>query len=817
MNDDLLVPEDTKAEAPIKPKTKEYNCSYLDLKTGSWVDAKTFIVKTDKEEIFYLTNYNSKSQETKEIFITYNFGASYSRVLPSDLTENAHENDGISKIGGISKHLPKIRVVGQNVCYVIFKTLEKMVVRPDKKGDRIWQPPSKQDQYHIFSFKFKEDDMQVLSSIKQKISRANFRLRYFRHGLRFQIEQRIHYLTYKSIKQVLRLIANLMGIALNLNGRETIQKLFDLVLEDSNQLRQFKKIISSPVFLTEIRSLVYKTVCGLGLFPSFVEINTMEESSVMLWIKKMLSNAVSAPWGSSHHASFSVGNHRYSFIHVPGNPSMQNKVSVSLDIRRDFRSSQSKFNYFRLQFFDFFPMNSWIDEITNFIREALELVQILQDDDNIFFPNVLKVMSYRISLLLSENSFPGKIASEFEDRYSGLFVREKGFNHSTTHESKKILRSFGNSVNKMQKGELVFLKLTNLIADAEIRGYSQFSNNCQTVVSEIVNLFCSNFHQLLEPLITQSLQMNDFGKSTIYEAMHENFDVFASYFNKNLPMKILPFNLKHQLSYFGNYSDEDTCKLLDSKKFDKIRNHFDDYYKKPEIVNFLKAVDYSYKNGLSLLRDDIARSFEDGTGSKWSNSILENGINPKTVELENDSKKKSFVELRKVDNTSRSLSVMNASQRKQNVPKLVYNPEQFAFISHLVCILYNELFTIRKKIKINTDTLDDLNYKLDEIHQSDSKKKVKNSQKLVEMKDKLFKENSELYARKYVLSQHYQEACYYYYNSVRLGVIEKFNDNASCFGYLIIRNPEYKSEENEQEGDLVESLLEKDDKKSMIE
>ena len=47
--------------------------------------------------------------------------------------------------------------------------------------------------------------------------------------------------------------------------------------------------------------------------------------------------------------------------------------------------------------------------------------------------------------------------------------------------------------------EKLLRKFTELIADAEIRGYANFSNNCQTVVSEIVDLFCKNFQVQIHP------------------------------------------------------------------------------------------------------------------------------------------------------------------------------------------------------------------------------------------------------------------------------------------------------------------------------
>ena len=72
------------------------------------------------------------------------------------------------------------------------------------------------------------------------------------------------------MNQVLLLIPSLLEVQ-GANDRDTITNLFESLEEVSNK-NILRKIIGNEDFLTEIQRIVYKTVCSLGLFLSFVEI-----------------------------------------------------------------------------------------------------------------------------------------------------------------------------------------------------------------------------------------------------------------------------------------------------------------------------------------------------------------------------------------------------------------------------------------------------------------------------------------------------------------------------------------------------------------
>ena len=788
--------EEQKVQSPKISKARKFTCSYLDIESGEWVQFKSFFLKTPNEEIFHITNTSPTSTEVLERQINYNFHASFSRVLHSDMLGASQREQVISSSKKFYIRLSgdSMRFKPQNSCYVIFKNLEKKT-----------EGLSKVELYHIFSFSFNPDNLEVLDTIKRKISRANFLLRYYDHGLKFQIKQRIHYLTYKSMKQVLRLLAHLLGVPMDGRSHNTLQELFDLYDEDESR-KKFMSIVNQPAFLAEIKSLVYKVIASLGLFPSYVEINTMAEDSLVLWAKKIFSTAVSAPWGSSHHASFSVGNHRYSFINLPEDPSMQNKVNVSLDIHREFRSSQSAYKYFRFQFFDFFPMNNWIDEISNFIHRTLQYVKILEFDDGNTFPNLMKTVQYKLSQLMEGETFPTKIAQEFNERYSDLLWKpsdtasvapHRRINPmSYTYTRLKTLSSFGSNLSK-QKADWIFMQFTELIAKAEIRGYSQFSNNCQTIVSEVMNLFCSNFHLLLEPLCIHTLFLT--GNPSIRDTIKKNFQIFESSFNKNLLVKVQPFSLIHQVPYFGTYGDIDTCNLLDRNKFGKLQRYCEKYMKKPEVFDFLRAIKDSYKSGIEPLRETLLKQSVENSKIMLSVSLGEDCKSSLCIEgnpYDAPIKSTIMVDLYTKPENPEKLelpSTRNASKQGGSVSKLDFkSTEQFSFISHLLYILYNELFMLRMKIKINKRLIEEIDAFLEKGIGLESKKSSKT--KKIEERQKAVKENEALHQKKYGLINCYREVCYYYYNSVRVGFLEKYNDNASCLGFLLIKNPEYRSD-----------------------
>lgn len=781
-----------------KQKDLRIPSKYFDIKTMSKVEYKTLILRAAKtgEEIMRFHNKDSTSDLVLEKELDYSFHCSYARALPSEFFGKKAEGPINEISGGLfmkkekkdpkGNYNPLKSEIGDqedsNTSYIIYKNLERKRVI-DVGGYKIIENIPKEDMYHIFALRTKnshyQDNSEDLNEIRKCIARSNFLLRYKSNGLKYQIKQRIKYLTYKSMKQVLRMISHLMGIE-ELTTTRCIRKLLEMY-EEFDKQKLMKAIFARPELLTEIKSLVYKTVISYGLFPSFVEINTMAESSIILAIKRTFSNVVSAPWGSSYHASFSVGNHRYSFINIPDNPSMQNKVNVSLDLRRDFRSSHSKFDYARVKFFDFFPMNSWIEDIAIFIQNTLQYFKDLEEDDGLDLGKLSKIIDYKINVYLDKETFPDKIAHEFNERYKDLFIKDPQKQSLGLHRQRASDISLrGKDLSMAEKApEFVFQKLTELAADAEIRGYGQFSNNCQTVVSEVVNLFCSTFQELLEPLGVHSLQLakEDRGFNS---KSQRNFTIFSSFFNQNFKTKntvtkemvpVKPFSLTHRLSYFGTYSDKATCELLKPSNYEKFKKLL-----KREIdkhTDFLTDIQNCYKRCIEQFSQILKSPPPDVSPSD-----------------EQDARKGFITASSTLSFTSLKSSLTDTANKNQSKTE----GEEFSYISNLVYVLYNELFNVRMKIKIGIDKINELAKELKSGHDAKTSKPLKPNdiKKKEKEKNDLRAQIEDMYKRKYWLLLCYHEVCYYYYNSVRLGVLVKFNDTASYIGFLLIKNPDYK-------------------------
>jgi len=160
----------------------------------------------------------------------------------------------------------------------------------------------------------------------------------------------------------------------------------------------------------------------VGIFNAGIELNTMNENSIWLKVKNIFSNSMSAPYGSKHHASFTMGNYRYSFVFVPGDTDRQ-KVTINSEINRGFSFKNKSFEYFRFKFFDFFPMDSWVtalsDAIGVMIEEHLEntdalMIEMFENDKS--FKEALYGF-VRETCQKSTVSIHEKIADSFYERY----------------------------------------------------------------------------------------------------------------------------------------------------------------------------------------------------------------------------------------------------------------------------------------------------------------------------------------------------------------------------------------------------------------
>lgn len=712
-------------------------CRYLDINEGNWKHFKEihFRAAGSSEHIFSYKNSQATSSEliTKELL--YSFSASYSRVLPAEILESDSKELKLSLSSNTKQESYQF--------FVIFKNLDKRKAR-------------EADMYHILSFEIpKGEEVDPINGyIRRKISKANFLLHYSDNGLKYQISQRVKVLTYKSMKQSLIFLAHLLEVPSNIEHRSTLETLYAMY-EKSEQQFKIKNFTYDPLFFEEIKSIVYRQLASFGLFPSYLEVNTMNEPSIVLWLKKIFSSPVYAPWGYSHHASIIVGNHRYSFINDPSSVHFQNKVNITQDLHRNYWSGSAKKRYFRMKFMDFFPMDSWIEDIAEFIKELLPNFKVLEDDERTRKYGIWKSLSLNLDMYIEKKKFPEKIAAEFVERYKDFF--HKPGNLFKTAKANPLSKSIPKaSQSRAEDPKEVFLKFTDLISRAEINGYHSLVNNCQTIITEAFDLFYSYFHEIQEPLLTDKVSET--------RNLREHFSKFQSLFNEQLKIRVDNFPLIHKIPNFNIYTDRDTSEMFKDKGFEKFREHAQGYLEKEKVQSFIGEI---LRSGSEIKK--VAGKIE-----SFSQSLQE-------------SRRKTMTESKLTTPMQVKQSLQEALSPKLNLQE--NELEKFSFISHLVCIFSNELFKVRKLIDTKKEEIEKL---------AKNSKALKNPKVFNSNLKSLEESLRNLYQEKYKHLRCYQECCFYYYNSVRIGIIPKLNDPISWFGFLIIRDPTKKKMENQQ-------------------
>jgi len=711
-----------------KASKSKLPCYLYDYITGRWVSFKSLIIYLagSSETFFHYENPSttSKAQILKKI--SYEYVVCYSKLVPSALTKPRDSTVGPSTFHSSSLYeegeQPEPATENLNIKSMI--VLEDLNLRYDSD--------IKQDQYIVLGFGVKnstyEEDNIELKFIRDIIADMHVKLKYSQGGLTYQISQRIQAILYKTLKYSLCYISSLCNIPSGISVEEklrTLQKMYyDPAFQDYLDV-----IMSDSEFAKEVTSLAYKTLASVGLFPAYVELNTMNELGIWLKIKNILTNPVNAPYGSRHHASFSLGNFRYSFVFEPRNKEKQ-RVTIASEIKRGFSLKNHAYKYFRVKFFDYFPMDWWISAIA---ERALKLLRL-------YFMNLVS---------LSPNSFDESQTTL--KSFLWFLVDEQEEQHGKESISKKIARDF----YERYKTELddnyndrLFKKITRLISDAEVRGYKNLSNNCQTIVSEIISVFGARLQRFVEPLFDLSKipYMDDISK----EDLLKDFLRFGSHFNSKFT-HVAPFPLTYRLSYFDTFSDKDSCELFYPKKFENMHKHVKEYLARPDVRQFL-----------AKLEDELTLYARISIGA-----------------IQNQSHKK---------------------EEKDMYPDIKFNSGPlYSVVSCLLSVIYNELFSMRREIKIarycEERLMNHQNEETASLSQSvkSNSGKPKDLKKWKTMAEKL----PSLFDKKYQLLDVYKELCFYYYNTARLGLRIKLSDKVSVLGFLIIKKPNYKPEVKE--------------------
>jgi len=691
-------------EKSSKPKPQ---CYIYDMRIGKWQPFKTLIIKLFEQDEIFFTYENPGASCFNTIYkrISYEYIAYYSKLIPSAVRNSTFSVENSLTQSEVSS------APLQNLDIKSIIVLEDL----DRHYDSICQ----EDQYILLGFDVKnllyEENNLELKFIRDIIAELHVKLKYSEGGLVYQMTQRFRRILYKTLKYSLCYISSLCNIAPGFSVEEKLRHLQKMYYDPAFQ-EYLDIILKDPEFVKEIYSITYKTFISVGLLPMYVELNTMNEVGIVLKIKNLLTNLVNAPYGSSHHASFSIGNFRYSFVFEPGNKEKQ-RVNIGLETGRGFNYKNHRYEYFRVKFFDFFPMDTWVQGIAN---RALRLIKSYFVHIIDLIPEFLETETLKDYLLGMvheqeeqhyKNSITSTIASEFYDRY-----------RSELDET---------------RNDKLFKKVARLISDAEVRGYSNLSNNCQTIVSEIISVFGTRLQRFVEPLFDLSKipYMDDVSK----EELLRDFLKFGSHFNSKFS-NIAPFPLTYRLSYFDTFSDKDSCELFYPKNFDNMHKHMKEFMERESTKRFLAKLE----EDLTLHTKIHIRGFHG----------------------------------------------QQSEQGAVKLPNINFgNGNDFTKVSCLLSVIYNELFNVKREIKMSKHCEELLAEATSPNEDEEMRRSKKASKKSMKKWEKMTDKMPLLYEKKHKLMEIYQELCFYYYNTVRLGLKIKLSDKVSVLGFLITKKP----------------------------
>ena len=694
-------------------------CRIYNQELKCWQPFHSFILYLQgSKEIFRHENTTALSSTLLKKYITHDYIAYFSRVIPSALLKNVQpprnsQGTSLKESGALLPH--------EINCILI---LEDLTLR--------YNPIIPQDQYILLGFQianmnFNEANKD-LKYVRDVISDMHFHLKYSEQGLVYQIGERVNNMLYKTVKYALCSLAELFNIHPSIPA---LRKLKDLqkMYHDPTFKEYLDQIVKGPIFRRQLTSIAYKTMINIGLFPSYIELNTMNEVALWIKIKDLLANSSSAPYGTNHHASFCMGNFRYSFVFELGNKEKQ-KVTINNEDKRGFSFKNRAFQYFRIKFLDFFPMDSWVDKLASVAAKILQFY--LDNTNHIIFENnddgssLKEYLEYLVDTGGERNEdieFGRNIAQEFYEKYRTELDENMNDN--------------------------MFKKMTRVITDAELKGYSNWKNNCQTIVAEILAVLGKQFKNYMEPLInpnqSDKTYKNDQNPQEV-ENIKLHLIKFGDYFNYKFNY-IGPFSLTHRLSCFDNYVDKYTSELINHSNFGTLYERIKNYLKNEQVQKFL---------------DKFEKSIE-MYDNEYKNGCLNN---------------------------------INFLKESDSFKDLGINfDDNLELISCLVYLKSNELFGLKREIKlanyckgklqqtkVDKQTIDPMSGPAPKVNKKYNEKEIQ------EMANKI----PELYARKYQVMNVLHQLQFYFYNNIRLAFTTKQeNKSVVGFGPLIIRKPDY--------------------------
>ena len=403
-----------------------------------------------------------------------------------------------------------------------------------------------------------------------------YRVRYSKPSIINQIQERMKMMMCLCLDDLIKNIYNFLTEYSNefkFSSIEITEKLlnneFKIDFDEKNE--ELRKIIENTV---------YKTIIANGVFPLHCEINTMNTFFLKQLFSSIFIPDSILPWSSRFHASFSIGSYYYSF-------NESNRVITKYYKNRFLRE---EFFYVRIRILDFFPLDEWVDLISDFFIKNLEnildeIVEMLNDGnfgrefgesnmknreeegkefsnssvkDNIaknineplLCPKIKKGF-FKLLEKITEKDVNDKI--DIRERFNCLEEMEDLLDEFNFLKQRKevtdicgkiAIEFFENYKFELVNSEIL-MNICKIIARTEIKQYELLSNNCQTPVAESLHIIHEKMKQFIEPLQEMTVEK---------EEEREIFQKFSGPFDDSLPMKTMVLDCN--LDYFGIYTDK---------------------------------------------------------------------------------------------------------------------------------------------------------------------------------------------------------------------------------------------------------------------
>ena len=485
----------------------------------SWMEYSSYHIDVGTPEssqrIMTFNNRNCKEESgTKSVLIPYTSYCHYLRYFPDE-----------------SLTVPQEKYSGSSSLLVVQSILEKNDM---KKKYKVIIGLAK-DQDDADSEDFRRSLFQILTML-------NMCFMFSERGFCLQISNRLSALIYKCAKEVLQLTLRKHHPDPHAAFQTTYQSIEELVnLIEHNELAT--SLFEETGFERSAKSLIFKTLTSNGLFPVLVEINTMPVRGLLGWLGRIMTKAATifnSPWGSDFHASFIIGDRRFNFINDPCKKLHQDRLLVSDTSVRKFKENQSSLHFFQLKLFDFFPLDRWVEDIWQLLKEKLLNRKLRLNLSN--KPNLKR------NIIRDSQELTLRLAQDFYCEYIKVGPEPSKFDKNIPKET--------------------WTNFVAILADLELQRYDIATNNCQTVVSELVYLFSQSLQKYKEakleikPDLLEVIYGQKGWKTAVLNALNK--------FGEEPELeRVIPFRLVHKLDYFGFYADELTRTSLAIGNFKK--------------------------------------------------------------------------------------------------------------------------------------------------------------------------------------------------------------------------------------------------------